>query len=314
MYRVLHRINALYTMNIPPTSSQLIGRYAGVYCFGPGKGRHDWSLNNLQTSKDVVDKLACFELFCRLKNIARTAGPKPIRTIFSPRLDGMHANLVGPEDFKSGVTHTGHHLTLFRKASGSGMEIPPDTAVFFPTGDCPTVIIRSPVTFRMFAAHAGLRELIDFSRLTTGTPSRRNHSIVETIIDQFPADEISQLQVTIVCGIGPTCYTHPVDHREYGELNRKIIAHIQSLRMGKHCVHNAESAGRINLAALIASQAVAKGIPASTIFTDQSDTYTDMTGGGGTETYKWWSYRRARDTENTADMPKRNGVLVTNPT
>lgn len=300
-------------MNIPPTSSHLLGRYAGVYCFGPGPERYNWSLNGLQTSQDIVDRLACFELFCRLKNIAHTAGKKPIKTIFSPRLDGMNANLVGPKDFPSKITHPGHPLTLFRGASGSGMEIPPNTSVFFPTGDCPVVIVRSPISFRMITAHAGLKELIDFSRLTLERPSRKNQSIVETIIDQFPAEEICHLQVTIVCGIGPACYTHPVDHKEFGELNRKIIAHIQSLRMGKHCAHNTESAGRINLASLIASQAMMLGIIAPNIFSDYSDTYTDMTNDNGTGMYKWWSYRRARDTENIADMPKRNGILVTNP-
>jgi copper oxidase (laccase) domain-containing protein len=302
-------LNALYIMNIIASNGHRVG-HTEVFCFGPGENRYDWSLNTLQTSQDVADKLHCFELFCRLNNISKTASRTPIHTIYSPRLDQWKANLVTPANFPSEVTHPGHELTLFRGAQGSGMEIPPNTGVFFSTGDCPVVIMGSPVSKRVVAAHAGLRELVDFDCILKRTASRKNESVVDQMISLFPQEERRGLRVKSVCGIGPACYTHPITHKEYGAQNKKLIAHIQ-FRFGKHCVLNAKTAGRIDLHAIIHSQAMIAGVHFEHIEDDQVDTYTDTS--VGSNHYHWWSHRRAKDEEKVGDMPKRNGVLIINP-
>ncbi|MEN9614486.1 MAG: Multi-copper polyphenol oxidoreductase laccase [Candidatus Parcubacteria bacterium] len=297
------------TQVIIPSGAHYVG-CAKVFCFGPGKEKNDWSLNKLQSSQDVVDSLTAYVLFSRIQHIAQTAQGRdqPIRTVYAPRLDDWKANLVTPADFPEKVTHQDHPLQLFRGARGAGMVVPKNTAVFFPTADCPVVIMSSPRTKQVVAAHAGLRELVDFDRVLKDTPSRPNESVIDAMIASFPESERPFIELKTVCGIQRVCYRHPVDHPTYGAQNRKLI-HDLLIRVGNDTVHSSETAGRICLRSIIWYQAVPMGIKHTNISSDGVDTYTDAIGTAPA----WWSHRRAVDNEQQDNLTKRNGVLVINP-
>lgn len=297
------------TSTIIPSSAHQVG-HAKVFCFGPGKDKNNWNLSLLQTSQDVIDSLRCYVLFSSVGHITKTANGRnnPIHTVYAPRLDEWRANLVTPSDFPSRITHQDHPLELFRGARGAGMMVPKQSAVFFPTADCPVLVMSSNRSRQVVAAHAGLRELVDFDRIFKGAPSRPNESVVDVMIASFPEVERPFIELKTVCGIQKVCYKHPVDHPTYGAQNQTLIHDLRS-RLGADTVHNPDTAGRICLRSIIWYQAVLAGIKHTNISYDGVDTYTDTVG----TNFAWWSHRRAKDNEQTDDLTKRNGVLVINP-
>ena len=292
-------------MHLYPSSGHLVG-HAQVFCFGPGREYFNWSLNRLQTQADLVPP-DHINLFVRLARVARDL---TIETIYAPRVADFNARLATSSDYPHVIMMGEWPLRLHRGAPAAGMEIPKGTGLFVPTADCPTVIVTNPVSKRVIAAHAGLKELVDVDYILTGKASRENGSVVSAMVNCFPKEERWGLIVKSVCGIGPACYTHPTDHQTYGEQNKKMLAYLKS-HLGRSCVCNAETDGRINLHGIIRSQAMSEGVHFEHISDDLVDTYCDVV--PGTTLYQWHSHRRAVDEEKPEEALKRNGVLVINP-
>lgn len=299
----------MYKTTITPSSSHQVG-HAKVLCFGPGQGELDWSLNALQSERDIASNLDSYILFCRIRHIAETAHGKtrPIHVVYAPRLDKWNAQLVTPHHFQSKITHPNHPLTLFRGACGAGMSVPTNSAVFFPTGDCPIIVMTSKYSSTVIAAHAGLRELVDFDRVLKDTPSRPHESVVDAMCAVFTEAERAHIEIKVVCGIQRTNYKHPITHPTYGDQNKKLLHHLQS-NIGADTVRNPGTEGRICLYSIVWYQAVSKGINHKKISHDGTDTYSDRID----DVHAWWSHRRAQVHGRTQDLKKRNGVLVINP-
>ncbi len=285
-----------------------------VHLFGKP---HDWSIAPLREEEDAKKQP---ELMDRIRDATLSLcpedwfetepdhNPEGIDSVFllAPRPTEFNAVICDPwRDLKvemvSGPLLPCHFckVTIKRGCNADGVEIPKNLlgGFWLSSADCLCVVAFSP-SGRLICAHAGRDSLFDRKKMLTGTPSRKNESVVDSIAELL-GTEFKETKFFLTCGIAPEHLVHSWYHLEHGATNEKMIKYLaerweQSVPPGK------EQEGWINLKGLVTSQFEEHGVSANSISTDGVDTYGDA---GSDGRPLWWSHRRG-------DGAKRNGILV----
>lgn len=269
-----------------------------IYAFGPGERGLDWGLQ--RTNGKEID-LSSKQVLGRLILIAEK---RRLTEILAPNVSTFNAVVCKKEAFFSKVPGLPGNLSVLRGTFADGVVVPEGSASWQASADCWTCFLTDGATTA--SLHCGLACLHDRNAVLAGKHSRRYFSVIEAAMQYFPVARRHRVMVFIACGISPENYRHPVDHPEYGEGNKKLIAHFSGL--GENCVFRDKREGRFNVPEIVKAQLISHGVPAENISVSRNsdgsatDTYGDTDENGR---YLWHSYRRDR-------TPKRNALLFVN--
>lgn len=266
-----------------------------IYAFGGG---YDWALRG-SIGREVDPALK--EVLDRLVLIAEK---RRISEILAPNVSRFNAFVFKKDAFFSRIPGLPGGLSILRGAYADGVVVPEGSASLQTSADCWTSFLTDGEVSQ--SLHCGLACLYDRSAVLTSEISRRYFSVIDAGLQHFPAKRRPLIRAFIACGIGPENYRHPVPHPQYGEDNKKLIAHFQSL--GENCVYGDAQEGRFNVPEIIKAQLVSYGVREENIRVSRNDkgritdTYGDTDENGR---YLWHSHRRD-------PTLKRNALLFIN--
>lgn len=219
-----------------------------------------------------------------------------IETIFVPDVLRATGRIADANEFTKKISLGG--VSVFADVSSDGVELPPRSAFFIASADCPTLVLRCP-SGRVVATHAGRDCLFDKYRFIGGI-TRAHESAVFSAMKRLNGDA-KEAHASIFCGIGAEYFTHPINHPECGYANEKLIQYICK-RWGRQCFADAGEnivSGKLNLFELISAQFKEAGGNLNYIFNDKECTYSYL---ASSNEPLWWSHRRGNK--------ERNGILV----
>lgn len=228
--------------------------------------------------------------------ITSHAAEHRVRMICAPNAAPANKRIVECGDFLQKTTHRG--IWIMSGISADGVVIPPQSAFFLASADCPTLVLQSSAG-ELIATHAG-RECLFDRNMFGDTQSRDTSGVVFRALSHFSGNA-EEVYASIFCGIGPAHFTHPTHHPIYGDDNARMIENICA-RWGRRCFAGEEKDivwGRLDLAELLKAQLKEAGVRAEHIWHDRSCTRTDIAPTGAP---LWWSHRRGG--------AGRNGIVV----
>lgn len=290
-----------------------------IRLFGRKGGATDWSIAALTDEAARKPTDAAARAFNLLQSAAAAARvPTRVPTIYAPRPSEFNAKICRSDELRT-VFATNHDsmveadfpdnwdLAVHRGVNADGCDVPRRSAFWLSSADCPCILAYAPRSGHLICAHAGRYSLVDRVWLKTGAASREHPSVVSAIVARFAkmGDKPGDITYFITCGISPKNFKHPADDPQQGESNARIIK--WALSISWDCVHGDVRAGCLDLTQIIILQFASLGIPPTRGGSDWIDTYGDTDRQGQ---HKWWSYERAKDCGETADLLKRNGVMV----
>jgi len=221
-----------------------------------------------------------------LNIITKHAPHYGLERIYAPSVTSANRLIVGPDEFTQKVSCNG--VSVFFGISADGVKLPPRSAFFIASADCPTLVLQSPEG-EFVATHAGRKSLVDDENDEGG--------VVFSALNLFSGNA-SQTYASVFCGISAEHFNHPIEHSQYGNKNRKLIAYICK-RWGRECFGKDLTEGNLNLFELISAQLKKAGVSTGHIWHDGACTYKDIQ---YSLNPMWWSHRRG-------DVG-RNGILV----
>jgi len=204
--------------------------------------------------------------------------------------------LIAPQNhFKGEGSLNG--TKVFGGIHADGVRIGPGEGFGLMSGDCPTVIIYDGSGKYVFAAHCGLKDLVQFDSNRIGTFALQSYSVIQNIITKAHHRRVSRshLHAAIVCGIR-TGLQYRIDDEKYGEKNLALQNWCKVRYPYRPIIVHEE----INMVEFVKAELEKLGIPPDSISTDQVDTFSDKDKSGEP---LWASH--SRDGSN-----KRNLVLV----
>lgn len=271
--------------SVPTTRVSLWDESVEVLCFGAATG--DWKLNGMTAEENETFNPG---IVARMQALIGRHGANRLYLPSPSRFNGLVADAT-----LLGVAWT--DLPIYRGAFVEGVTLGKiGEACGIASSDCPTIIARNRRSLLTLSAHAGRESLYDLSELYSGTRVKTHRSVVDAIVEALAPDgRTEDVWAHVTCGIGPAVFRHRTDDPVHGERNRRLLAD-WSARWGAHCVKD----GDIDLAAVIAAQFRARGVPNERLSYNHECTFEAMSLKEG---YRWHSHRRERD-------GKRNLVLA----
>lgn len=214
----------------------------------------------------------------------------------------------------SGLRMDGVIVNQFNHSSGEREGV----ACMLQTADCPTCIARFR-SGKIAVFHAGRKSVIT-------SCAGHLHGVVSGLAQWARLNDEDLVDVAVVLGIGAEYFTHPFNHPQYGESNRKMIKDIRNRydKNGDESIfypygEAGDESGHINLPRII-------GLQVRHCFPSISPQCIRNFTGGFLETYRSWdgsktggpllweSSRRYSDNGQTEEAKtRRNVVLVTCP-
>jgi hypothetical protein len=264
-------------------SKEKANRTPSVYLFGRP---HDWS------GEEKTLALAPF-----FKN-------KEITTLFAPIPSRSNAKIAEVSEFKESNKESKpsskKSFVLRGGVEADGVVLTEKgQACIIKSADCPTIVAftLSSEGRKCVVAHASRDSLIDSHYIRGFGKSRKNRSVVDSVMDQFSPTEREELYVYVTVGIGARHFSHSINHSTCGTQNRELMEFIHE-QFGSHCYHGPRSDGRISLGEIIRAQFEPyRDTSCIMILSDRGDTHEDSLAGQGTG-YRWWSHRRGDKARN----------------
>lgn len=220
-------------------------------------GMKSWSLLGLQTNHDV------FKWRPLVRGLHQVLSALGVRKACAPNVAAMSAN-IATSDILTDRIPLGGDTWLYRNKQVplDGIFLEPGMAFVMSAAGCPLIIAEGKnakqKTF-VVAAHAGRDSLADRGAVL-GKPTRKNISVVETIIDAFrlcdvPPDAVS---MEMRYWIPATSFEHRFDHPEYGAYNWRLFGFLKERWPG--CMSKSLHGMFLSLEHLFLEQAQAYGI------------------------------------------------------
>ena len=246
----------------------------------------DWNLSRHKFGSVVLNRVA---------NITEMSG---VKNILAPRPSMFNAKICDSKDLIERL-EIGRGIKLFRGCDADGVPLKKGEAFWLSSADCPTIIVTDIKSGKTIAAHGGRNSLMDSVKITTGKKSRKNESVIDSIMSRMKGVNKSDIRAFIVSGVRPENFKHRYSDKNRGVYNKLMVEYVID-KWGRRCVVGEPKDGRISLVEIIKSQFVGYGVKRSQIKSTPIHTYEDRDKKGN---YVWWSNRRG-------DKLKRNGVLV----
>ncbi len=228
-----------------------------------------------------------------------------VNTVLAPNVSKASGKIARAEDLPIKVKGDDPPIIrrgLVEKNGGLHLEfhdgaiLGANEAFYVATGDCPTVIVTSNDSKKVIATHGGRDCLIDQEMILSGKPSRKNFSVVDSIMESFEGKNPERISVFIALGIGAEHFHHKWSDPKWGEVNRTLTNYVIQ-NFGRRCIEGEREKGCINLPKIIFRQFEKYGV--GELEWDGCDTYSDTENGE----HLWHSHRRDKG-------PARNGILV----
>lgn len=228
-----------------------------------------------------------------LNTVTAHAQKHGILKIFAPKVTSANKLIAQEHDFKKEIVCNG--VSVFHGIAADGVLIPPRSAFFIASADCPTLVLQDSQG-SIVATHAGRQCLLDSASFLGGRQHRFESVIDEAL--QFLWDDPAHIHASVFCGIGQEHFTHPIEHFAYGDVNEAMIKYVVK-RWGRDCFGPDLTQGQLSLFELIKAQLKESGVSIKHIWHDGACTYSDLI---SPLKHMWWSHRRGDK--------GRNGVLV----
>ncbi|MEA3249052.1 MAG: laccase domain-containing protein [Patescibacteria group bacterium] len=282
--------------SLQPTQQLILwGGAVEILCFGRDTG--DWSL------RDEIPELPGYPRPEVVEAIGKLAAAYNCR-IYAPNTSAFNAQIVEARHLADSLVED----AFFRGVEADGVVLrKPGQAFAVSSADCPTFVLRDPITSTVVAAHAGRDSLIDPLEIRGPREDwiRLRPSSVQQAINEMPIPDLhgglARLKAFIACGIGPTHFRHPYGGDDSDDYNTALIKWAWRWNYGNDYLWgNDPYEGCLNLVDIIRMQCRDKGVPTENIGSDGVDTYHDRYPNGR---YTWHSHRREGD-------GTRNLVLV----
>lgn len=219
-----------------------------------------------------------------------------VKTIYAPDVRGFNAEVIDPEEVDCPRTINYDSVEINSDYPVDGVVLRRPSAMFIPTSDCHTIIIRA-ANGDVVAAHAGRWSLLDKAVVYQSGKKRDQPSVVHSALNYLEGDRAS-MKSAIVCGIGPKHFCHPVSEPK----NRKLVQYVVE-NCGPTCVDSPEELGQINLPEVFRTLVQDQGLPVGpeSFSHDKIDTFDDRTTDGQ---LRWNSFQRDKAKAG------HNGILV----
>jgi len=156
-----------------------------------------------------------------------------------------------------------------------GIVLPRGDAFMMCAGGCPVLIATGEN--HMIVAHAGRESLIDREFIKTGVRSRPQTGIVDSIVQKFQEYHVhpAQLRFHVMYAIPADEFLHHLNHKIYGEYNRKLLAYLRS-KWPRAISSENSTEFCLDIGSLIIGQSY-DALVSDVVVTDYLDEYPDLT-------------------------------------
>ena len=268
----------------PLTSTTICGK-ASVDCYGI-RGKKNWAIDRKQP-----------ETFNKIFSIL----PRGISRVWMPIPTNANAEIAPSFAFSEEISR--FKTIIMGKCFADGAVIQSGEAFAITSADCHTCVMWDRKNKDCTVCfHAARDSLFDRERLLNRRSSRKHDSVIDAALDIFRNRGIlpRDIRIFTFCGIR-TGFLHPANHPEYGKYNQRLLEECANYPFA---IIDRRS-GELDMHAVIAGQAIERGVPKSQIASDGIDTYREYTASGE---FCWASARRSSDNKTT--LKQRNLVLV----
>jgi len=207
---------------------------------------------------------------------------------------GFNAKVVEPvpDNFDHHERIGGVDLYFGAEADGVS-NLPPHTAFWVASADCPTVVLTDGD--RVLPFHAGRDSVAPRYWIPEILSADRGRaSVVDTALGYFNGSG-KAVRAFVLCGIGHHSFIHSLDDPKWGDSNRRLVAEVTE-RWGERCIRESgQHPNEVSLSMpdVIQQQLVRGGVPGRNVKHDGIDTRRDE---------EWWSQADGED--------GRNAVLI----
>lgn len=259
---------------------------------------HDW---NRMVTDNKLDQFAVLARHVKECGVTRVFTPLAVEdtnlkgdAIIRERTVGTVIN-DDPDFFREKIVVDG--VEFYFGGDADGIRLTEFGAYFLPSADCYTLVLRMP-DGTVVGCHGGRNSLIEPAEVRVVSHAQYQSVAIAALQGWYGRGD--DVQTAMLCGIKAQSFRHPFDHPDYGEVNRKLAAHLVQ-EFGPDVVEKPYEQCPIDLAAVVRVQLERLGVPTDPdrFSLDPTDTATEMDESGE---YLWHSNRRGDTT--------RNGVLV----